>query len=293
MRVLVVGRQGQLATTLAQRLPLAGHQVQALGREALDITNADAIAAALDSFGAEAVVNAAAYTAVDKAEDEPELAHAVNATAPGLLAAAAVARGIPLLHYSTDYVFDGSKPAPYTEADATNPLGVYGASKLAGERAVLAAHPAALVLRTSWVCSAHGANFVKTMLRLGRDHAELGVVDDQLGAPSFADDLADATALLLPRLGAGAPGGVFHFSGAPHTTWHGFAVAIFAGAARRGQQAPMLNAITTAQYPTRARRPANSRLDSSRIGAVHGLTAPDWRPGLERCLDALLGPVHR
>jgi dTDP-4-dehydrorhamnose reductase len=292
MRVLVVGRQGQLANALTQRLPLAGHQVRALGRDALDITSADAIAAALDDFDAEAVVNAAAYTAVDKAEDEPALAHAVNATAPGLLAAAAAARGLPLLHYSTDYVFDGSKPAPYTEADATNPLGVYGASKLAGELAVLGAHPAALVLRTAWVCSAHGTNFVKTMLRLGRERPELGVVTDQLGAPSFADDLADASASLLARLAAGAPGGAFHFSGLPHTSWHGFAEAIFAGAARRGQPAPVLNAITSAQYPTRARRPTNSRLDSARIGAVHGLAAPDWRPALERCLDALLGPAQ-
>jgi dTDP-4-dehydrorhamnose reductase len=293
MRVLVVGRLGQIASELALRLPRAGHEVLALEPPELDITRAESIGAVLRDWRPRAVINAAAYTAVDRAEDEVALAFAVNRDGPGLLGAETAALGIPVVHYSTDYVFDGTKPTPYTEEDTPNPTGVYGQSKLEGERALLAANPRSVVLRTAWVCSAHGNNFVKTMLRLGRERAELGVVDDQHGAPSFADDLAEAAIALLPRLVAAEatdPGfGVFHLSGAPHTTWHGFAAAIFAGAARRGQPTPRLKAITTADYPTRAKRPANSRLDCSRIGAVHGLRPADWRDGLERCLTALLG----
>ena len=292
MRVLVVGRQGQIATELGRRLPAAGHVVLAGEPPELDLTRAESLDAALAGFRPEIVVNAAAYTAVDRAEEQAELAFAVNATGPALLGEATARAGIPVVHFSTDYVFDGTLGRPYAEADPPAPASVYGASKLAGEQRLLAANPRALVLRTAWVCSAHGGNFVKTMLRLGRERAELGVVADQQGAPSFADDLADAVVRLLPRLAAAPEGdpafGVFHLTGAPHTTWHGFAEAIFAGAAARGQAAPRLAALATADYPTRARRPADSRLDCRRSAEVLGIEAADWRAGLARCLDALL-----
>jgi dTDP-4-dehydrorhamnose reductase len=295
MRVLVVGRIGQIATELAARLPAAGHEALCLEPPELDLTSAASIADAIASFRPEAVINAAAYTAVDKAEDDQALAFAVNGTGPGLLGVAAAKAGIPVVHYSTDYVFDGTKDGPYSEADPTGPMGVYGASKLDGEQRLHAANPRSVTLRTAWVCSAHGGNFVKTMLRLGADRPELRVVADQHGAPTFADDLADAAVALLPKLVAAKAGdpvfGVFHLSGTPYTTWHGFAEAIFAGAAARGRgPAPKVHAITTADYPTRARRPANSRLDCSRAARVLGIPPRDWRDGLARCLDALIGP---
>ena len=294
MRVLVIGRSGQIATELRARLPAAGHAAVALEPPELDLTEPASIAAAFAASRPEAVINAAAYTAVDRAEEEPALAHAVNAAGPGILGEAAARAGIPVLHFSTDYVFDGTKGAPYTEDDPPNPLGVYGASKLEGERRLHAATPRAATLRTAWVCSPHGGNFVKTMLRLGRERPEVRVVADQRGAPSFADDLAEAAVALLPRLVAAPPGdpvfGVFHMTGMPWTTWHGFAEAIFAGAAARGRPAPRLIPITTADYPTRTRRPADARLDCSRAAAVLGLHPADWRAGLARCLDALIGP---
>lgn len=298
MRVLVAGRTGQLAVELLARLPRDGHAVEAREAPDLDLTDAAsvrrAVAASFGGAGPEAVVNAAAYTAVDRAEGERALAHAVNATGAGLLAAAAAARGLPVVHVSTDYVFDGTKGAPYVEEDPPAPLGVYGETKLAGERAVAAANPRAVILRTAWVCSPHGGNFVRTMLRLAREREEVAVVADQRGAPTFAADLADAVARLLPRLAAapaGDPGyGVFHLTGAPHATWHDFAAAIFAGAAARGERVPALAAITTDAYPTPARRPADGRLDCGRIARVHGIAAPDWRASLATCLDALLGP---
>ncbi len=291
MRLLVIGRTGQIATELLPRLAAAGHAALALEPPEFDLTRAEHVAAAFAEHRPEAVVNCAAYTAVDRAEDEPALAHAVNATGPRLLGEAAARAGVPVLHYSTDYVFDGSKPEPYAETDEPNPVGVYGASKLAGEQALHAAQPRSATLRTAWVCSPHGGNFVKTMLRLGREREELRVVADQHGAPTFAADLAEAAVALLPRLAAAPAGdpvfGITHLTGAPYTTWHGFAEAIFAGAARRGQPAPRLVPITTADYPTRARRPANSRLDCSRAAGL-GLAPRDWREGLERCLEALM-----
>jgi dTDP-4-dehydrorhamnose reductase len=294
MRVLVAGRVGQIATELLARLPAAGHQVLALEPPELDITDAGSIARAFGDFRPEALINAAAYTAVDRAEDARDLAFAVNATGPGLLGAAAAQAGIPVVHYSTDYVFDGGGGAPYGEDAAPNPIGVYGASKLEGELRLHAANPRSTTLRTAWVCSPHGGNFVKTMLRLAGEREELRVVADQHGAPSFADDLADAAIALLPRLAAAATGdpcfGVFHLTGAPHTTWHGFTEAILAGAAARGRRVPRLVPITTAEYPTRARRPADGRLDCRRAARVLGLAAADWRVSLDRCLDALIGP---
>jgi dTDP-4-dehydrorhamnose reductase len=295
MRVLIAGREGQLARALLARLAPEGHALTALEPPELDLTSRESIAAAIAAAQPDLVVNAAAYTAVDKAEDQAEIALAVNATGAGWLAEAAAARGAPFVHVSTDYVFDGAKGAPYVETDATSPLGVYGATKEAGERAVMAASPRSIVLRTAWVCSADGANFVKTMLRLAADRDELRVVADQFGAPTFAADLADAIARMAPRLLAAPAGdeafGLFHLSGAPHTSWHGFAEAIMDGAAARGGKRPHVLPITTDEYPTRARRPADGRLDCAKIGRVHGIVPADWRVSLARCLDLLVGPV--
>lgn len=293
MRILVAGREGQVARALLARLPADGHAVVALEPPEFDITDPRSIAAAMRDAAADLVVNAAAYTAVDRAEDDAATAFAVNRDGAALLAEAAAARGAPFLHFSTDYVFDGMKGAPYLETDAAAPLGVYGRSKAEGEAAVLAAHPRAAVIRTAWVCSPDGGNFVRTMLRLAAEREELRVVADQHGAPTFAADLAEAVARMAPRLVAAPEGdegfGLFHLSGAPHTTWHGFAEAILDGAAARGHPRPRLVPIATAEYPTRARRPADGRLDCARIGRVHGIRPADWRVSLARCLDILVG----
>ena len=279
MRLLVVGRTGQLGTALAAALPATGWEVTALEVPELDLTDPASIEAAVAATRPQVVVNAAAYTAVDAAESQVDLAYAINARGPGLLAAAAAAAGAAMLHFSTDYVFDGSR-GPWREDDATGPLGVYGASKLAGERAVAVANPRHIIIRTSWVCSATGQNFLKTMLRLAQTRDELRVVADQHGAPTFADDLADAVVRLVPRLAAGEGCGMFHLSGAPWTTWHGFAQSIFAAAGKPVRVLP----ITTADYPTPARRPADSRLNCERIAAVHGIEPADWRRGMERAM---------
>jgi dTDP-4-dehydrorhamnose reductase len=295
MRVLVAGREGQVARALMARLGADGHQVTALEPPELDITSAASIAAAMEAARPDLVVNAAAYTAVDRAEDQVEIAHAVNRDGAGLLAAAAAAAGAPFVHFSTDYVFDGAKGTPYVETDPVNPLGVYGRSKEEGERAALAANPRSVVLRTAWVCSADGANFVKTMLRLTNERDELRIVADQHGAPTFAADLADAVAVMAPRLCAAAAGddafGLFHLSGQPHTTWHGFTAEILAQAGARGHKVPRLTAIATADYPTRAVRPPDGRMDCSKIARIHGIAAADWRVSLGRCLDILVGPI--
>ncbi len=296
MRIFVAGQHGQLSLALARALPQAGHELFALDLPSLDLSRRDSVDAAFASlpWRPDLVVNACAYTAVDRAEDDRDTAFLVNGEGAGWLAAGAAALGVPFIHISTDYVFDGSKGAPYTEDDLPNPIGVYGASKLAGERAVLAANPRSAILRTAWVCSADGNNFVKTMLRLAREGREtVGVVADQHGAPTFAADLAAAIVKLAPRLAAAPAGdagfGLFHLTGQPHTSWHGFAEAIFAGLAARGEQVPVLTAITTADYPTKAHRPADGRLDCGRITRIHGITPADWRQSLEACLDQLVG----
>jgi dTDP-4-dehydrorhamnose reductase len=294
MRILVAGRTGQLAIELLDRLPRDGHVVVALEAPVLDLTDAGSIARAVAEAAPDAIVNAAAYTAVDKAEGQRDLAFAVNASGAGLLATAAAERGLPFVQVSTDYVFSGDGGAPYTEDAETGPASVYGASKLAGEAAVLAANPRSAILRTAWVCSPHGANFVKTMLRLGAEREVVSVVADQHGAPTFAADLADAIARMLPRLAAAPAGdpafGLFHLTGQPWTTWHGFAEVIFAGAAARGAKVPHLAAIGTADYPTPARRPADGRLDCSKISLIHGIAAANWHLSLSDCLDRLIGP---
>jgi dTDP-4-dehydrorhamnose reductase len=285
MRLLVFGRTGQVATELARLArPGAGLAVACLGREAADLADPEACAAAIAGAEADVVINAAAYTAVDRAEAEEALATRINAAAPGAMARAAAARDLPFLHLSTDYVFDGRPGPAWREADPPAPINAYGRSKLAGERAVLAAGGRAAVLRTSWVFSAHGANFVKTMLRLAATKPELAVVDDQRGGPTPAAAIAGALATVARHLSADGSGtGTFHFSGAPTASWHGFARAILDGA---GLSVP-LRSIPSAEFPTPARRPLNSALDCRRIASVHGLAQPDWREGLGAVLAEL------
>jgi dTDP-4-dehydrorhamnose reductase len=289
--ILVAGNTGQLARCLVAAARRRATALVSVGRPELDLTRPEALAQVIEAHAPRAIVNAAAYAAVDKAEAEPALAMAVNRDGAGALAAAAARLGVPFIHVSTDYVFDGRKDAPYREEDAPFALGIYGRSKLEGEAAVAGAYPAGVILRTSWVYSPFGQNFVTTMLRLAATRDKIGVVDDQHGAPTAACDLADAILDLSDRLAAAArdrdTGGIYHLAATGETTWHGFAAAIFAGWARRGRRVPALEAITTAQYPTAARRPANSRLDCSKIARVFGLRLPPWQSSLERCLDEL------
>ena len=289
-KILVFGRAGQVATELGRANWLQGFAVACLGRAEVDITRADDVRRAVAGSGAAVVVNAAAYTAVDRAESEREAAFAVNRDGPAHIAAACAAAGTPLIHISTDYVFDGEKEGAYVEHDPVNPLGVYGASKEAGEckvREGLAAH---VIVRTAWVYSPHGDNFIKTMLRLGRERNELGIVDDQRGCPTAASDIARAIVGIARQLAAGKRDGfgTFHFCSAGRTTWYGFARAIFKLAAARGAKTPRLTAITTADYPTPARRPKNSVLDCGRIRRVHGIEPRPWRECLVECIDELL-----
>ncbi len=284
MRLLVFGRTGQVARELACRAPDAIF----LDRTAADLMDPAACAAAIRAHapqlaGGGAVINAAAWTAVDKAEAEEAAATVVNGDAPGAMARAAAELGLPFLHVSTDYVFDGSGETPWKPRDPTGPLGAYGRSKLAGEEAVRAAGGTHLILRTSWVFSAHGTNFVKTMLRLGRERSHLRVVADQIGGPTPAGDIAAALLHLAAALRDGAPGGTHHFAGQPETSWAGFARETFAQAGL----AVTVEDIPTAAYPTPARRPLNSRLDCSALGAAFGIAPPDWRQGLAQVTGKL------
>lgn len=291
-RILILGRSGQVATALQARLPADGHVVETLGRAEMDLADPAAARAAVLSRSPEVVINAAAYTAVDKAESDEAAARALNAAGPAAAAAAAASIGAAFIHFSTDYVFDGSKGEPYREDDAPRPLGVYGRTKLEGEQAVAAANPRHVILRTAWVCSPGGSNFLKTMLRLAGERDELSVVDDQRGRPTFARDLADAVAGILAAAAAppAEPWGVFHAVSEGETTWCGFARAIMDGSAARGGPACRVKPIPTSDYPTPARRPADSRLCTERLTAVYGLRLPHWQAALETCLDELYGP---
>ncbi|MGA0615752.1 dTDP-4-dehydrorhamnose reductase [Paracoccus sp. KR1-242] len=278
--LLVLGRTGQVATELARLAPDA----RFLGRDEADLADAEACAAAIRAARPGAIINAAAYTAVDRAESEPALAEAVNAIAPAAMARAAAELGVPFLHISTDYVFDGSGDRPWREDDATGPLGVYGATKLAGERGIAAAGGQWAVLRTSWVFSAHGGNFVKTMMRLGAERPELRVVADQHGGPTPAGDIAAACLRMVSAMQAGqGKGGLYHFAGAPDTTWADFARAIMAQA---GLGCRIID-IPGSDYPTPARRPGNSRLDCGAITRDFAIPRPDWRAGLANVVTEL------
>ena len=281
MRVLVFGRTGQVAQALAEAGATRDDvEIATFSRAEADLTEPDSLRDAVYGLSADLIVNAAAYTAVDAAETDRETAFAVNAHAPGVIAAAAASRGLPFIHLSTDFVFDGAAGRPYRETDQTNPLGVYGASKLASETAVLDAGGAAVVLRTAWVFSATGKNFVKTMLRLAGERDAVRVVDDQTGAPTPAAAIAEAILALAPKLMAEgeAVRGVYHFCGDEPVSWAGFARAVF----EAGELSTHVEPITTAEYPTPARRPAYSVLDCAKIGAVFGVAAADWRAGLKQ-----------
>jgi dTDP-4-dehydrorhamnose reductase len=287
MRLLVTGCSGQVAQAL-RGLSRDGVQVVALGRPELDITDPASVTEAILRHQPEAVVNPAAYTAVDKAESEEAAAFAVNATGAGHVAAAAAAQGLPVIHISTDYVFSGDKAAPYLETDLPGPQSAYGRTKLAGEVAVAGANPRHVILRTAWVYSPYGANFLRTMLRLASSQDTLRVVADQFGTPTYAPDIADGILAVARRLrDQNAPSGVFHMVAAGDTNWAGFAQEIFRQSADRGGPSARVEPITSAEYPTAARRPASSRLDTARFRATFGHELPPWQDGVRRCLDAL------
>ena len=290
-RLLILGAGGQLGAELVRRFTAdpASWSVASLTRTQLDLTCEDALRQAVRQYAPQILLNAAAYTAVDRAESEPALAHAVNATAPGILAEEMAQLGGWLIHYSTDYVFDGSGTTPWRESDPTGPLNVYGASKLAGEQAIAATAARHLIFRTSWVYAAEGRNFLHTMLRLGRERSHLSIVDDQTGAPTSAEAIAAATLELALRLRGGftPPSGIYHMTCAGETTWFGFASAIFAAFAAQ-QPPPALTPLATADYPTPARRPRNSRLDGSRLAETLGLRLPHWQDALAAVAASLL-----
>ena len=278
MRILVFGRTGQVATEIQRQA-----EVTALGREVADLSDPMACAEAICDHAPDLVINAAAYTAVDRAESEEDLATVINGVAPGAMARACADLGIPFCHVSTDYVFDGSGTAPRAPSDPVAPCNAYGRSKLAGEEAVRAAGGQAAILRTSWVFSAHGGNFVKTMLRLSETRDALSVVDDLIGGPTPAADIAAALLSMGRAMVAGHAGGLYHFSGAPDASWADFAREIFAQAGR----ATVVTGIPTRDYPTPAARPQNSRLDCGSLAAEFGIGRPDWRAGLARVLKEL------
>jgi dTDP-4-dehydrorhamnose reductase len=295
MRVLLLGADGQLGTELRRRLAPLGELVAATrdgtlgdGRcEAADFSEPGTLPALVARVAPDVVVNAAAHTAVDRAEQERDLSFRLNAEAPAALAAACRDRGARFVHYSTDYVFDGRGTHPYREDDRTAPLGVYGASKLAGEEAVRASGADAMIFRTAWVYASHSHNFLRTMLRVGAERDELRVVADQVGTPTPAALIADVTARALRH--ATGRSGTWHVTPAGQTSWHGFAEAIFAGAVARGllTRAPKVHAITTVDYPTPAARPGYSVLDTGKLQRDFGIGLPDWRDGLDRVLDEL------
>jgi dTDP-4-dehydrorhamnose reductase len=284
--ILVTGGAGQLASALA-----SAPGVLRVGRPEFDFDRPETIEAVFRAASPRLVVNAAAYTAVDAAEGDPDAAYRANRDGPALLARLCAAADIPLIHVSTDYVFDGTKTEPYVETDPVAPQGVYGASKLAGEQAVLGSGAKAIVLRTAWVYAATGKNFVRTMLAVGKTRDRLTVVGDQHGCPTTAEDLATAILAIIARLDRTgwdpAYRGVFHAAGTGATTWHGLAVATFEEAGRHGAKIPEVVAIATADWPTPAKRPANSRLDCTRMNDVFGVRLPHWRASLTRTVDAI------
>jgi dTDP-4-dehydrorhamnose reductase len=279
MNLLVFGRSGQVAKELARLAPDATF----MDRTAADLSDPGACAAVIRHHRPTAVINAAAWTAVDRAETEEPAATVVNGAAPGAMAQAAADLDIPFLHVSTDYVFPGTGTRAWTEDDAVGPINAYGRSKLAGERAVQAAGGRAMILRTAWVFSAHGVNFVKTMLRLSETRDRLDVVEDQTGCPTPADAVAATLLMLASALRDGAAGGVFHYAGSPETNWAGFAREIFAQAGRT----VAVTGIPSGAWPTPARRPLNSRLDCGRLHRDFGIAPPDWRPALTRVIGEL------
>jgi dTDP-4-dehydrorhamnose reductase len=290
MKILVFGAGGQIGREVCRAAWPARHAILALDRTAVDITKSAAVSAMLDREKPDLAINLAAYTAVDRAESEPEAAWAVNCAGAAHIAAACDGSATPLIHLSTDYVFDGCKTEPYREEDAVGPLGVYGHSKEAGERAVRSAVARHVILRTAWVFGAYGANFVKTMLRLAAERPVLRVVADQRGCPTAAADIAAALMVIAERIERGeAKWGTYHFVGAGAASWHGFAEAIFDLAAPQLAARPQVEPISTDQYPTPARRPMNSVLDCQKIKGAFGIAPPPWRTALAAVIRELLG----
>jgi dTDP-4-dehydrorhamnose reductase len=289
-RILLTGKTGQVGAELAAALAPLG-EVFACDRSTLDLADPAAIVATVREIRPSIIVNAAAYTAVDRAESEPALAMAVNGTAPGILADEALRLNAMLVHYSTDYVFDGTKPEPYDEDDAANPLNAYGRTKLAGDRAVQASGAKYLILRTSWVYSASGRNFLVTLLRLAAERDELKVVDDQIGAPTWSRDIATATGAILTRVTSSGAAefdalkGIYNLSAQGRTSWHEFAAAILAHAPAAAAKSKLrLLPIATAEYPTAAARPRNSVLSHDKLQRTFGIELPHWLTSLDACL---------
>lgn len=280
-RILLTGKNGQVGWELERTLAPLG-EVFACDRATLDLADPDRIRTLVRDTRPDIIVNAAAYTAVDKAEAEPDIAMATNAAAPGVFAEEAKRRGALLVHYSTDYVFDGAKPAPYTEADTPNPINAYGRSKLAGERAVTAVAGRHLILRTSWVYGRRGHNFLNTILRLAAERDELRIVNDQVGAPTWSRMIAEATALALAH--ANPPEGLFHLTAGGAASWFRFSEAILAHTRARREREPRLTPIATNEYPLPAVRPANSGLDCTRFAQEAGISLPKWETALDLCL---------
>ncbi|MGO4800859.1 dTDP-4-dehydrorhamnose reductase [Pseudomonas sp. W22_MBD1_FP4] len=285
MKILITGQRGQVSQALQAHLQGLG-ELMVLGSNQLDLAKPDQIREQIRAHRPDLIINAAAHTAVDQAESEPDAAFAINAIAPGILAQEAKALGIPLIHYSTDYVFDGSKPAPYTEADTPNPLSVYGQSKLAGEQAIAAAGGQYLILRTSWVYSNQGKNFLLTMQRLLQEKPQMRIVADQIGAPTWAGTIAGSTRALIERWLAGEAGkwGIYHLTAQGETSWFGFAQAIGEHLHADGKACAELEAIPSSAYPTPAKRPLNSRLDCSRLQQQWHVSQPQWQDALRECL---------
>lgn len=292
MRIVVTGHDGQVARSLLERGPVANVAVVTVGRPQLDLRQPGSIAAAIAEHNPDIVVSAAAYTAVDNAESEPDIADAINNAGAGALSRAAAAMSIPIIHLSTDYVFDGELDRPYREDDPPAPASVYGRTKLAGERAVAAANSNHAILRTAWVYSPFGKNFVRTMLALGSNRDEITVVADQHGAPSSALDLADGIIAVARNL-CGHPDrpefrGIFHMTGRGETTWAGFAEEIFSISASLGGPSARVVPIPTSGYQTPARRPANSRLDTGKLARVHGVRLTEWQRSTAQCVKRLV-----
>jgi len=298
MRILVTGVSGQVGGALL-RLPLPASALIAAGRDEIDLSHPERIASVLDQIAPDLIINPAAYTAVDRAEDEAELAFRVNAKAPAAIANWAAKRGVPLIHFSTDYVFDGTGARPWHEDDTVSPLSVYGTSKYDGESAVRAAGGAHLIVRTSWVYAAQGTNFLRTIIRLARERKELRIVSDQIGAPTSARLIADvvnniiASADLSLKDRLAAANGLVNVAASGETSWHGFAVAIVEGLKARGVKLMVetIVPIETRDYPTKAIRPANSRLDLTRLRLMFGIQTPPWQQALDAELDQLLGEL--
>lgn len=290
-RIFVAGKSGQVALSLVEAAKAQGLELFTAGRPDFDLTDPDSMRETIAAFRPDTIINAAAYTAVDAAEDDEATATSVNADGAAALAEIAAELDVPFLHISTDYVFDGNKDSAYLEDDAVAPQGAYGRSKLAGEIAVMAANPNALIFRTAWVYSPFGKNFCKTMLMLAANRDELGVVADQVGNPTYAPDIADALITVAQAMASGANigevAGIYHLAGSGDTSWHGFASEIFKLGGAEGHPVPKANAITTADFPTPAKRPANSRLNCDKLETTFGVRLPKWQESTANCVKRL------